>query len=72
MKEVASHAERFVRRYGESWQSWDIDGFLALFGEGVTYFAHPDEIIEGRPSLRRYLEKEKKAQGSVEVRMGTD
>lgn len=71
MKEVASNAERFVRRYGESWESWDIDGFLALFGKSVTYVAHPDEIVEGLPSLRRYLEKEKRAQGSVEVHMGT-
>ena len=64
-------ARDFVRRYGEAWQSWDIDGLLALFTEDVLYVAHPDEAIEGAGSLRAYLEKEKADQGTVsEVRMG--
>lgn len=63
-------AERFVRRYGETWEAWDIDGFVKLFGEAVSYVAHPDEIVEGSTALRTYVEGERKAQGDVRVRMG--
>lgn len=71
MSEAAANAEHFVRRYGETWETWDLDGFIALFSQDVTYVAHPDEVVVGAPALRRYLEKEKKEQGSVQVRMGT-
>jgi SnoaL-like domain len=67
---TGERAERFVRRYGETWEAWDIEGFVELFGEAVTYVAHPDEIVEGRAALRRYVEKEQEAQGDVRVRMG--
>jgi SnoaL-like domain len=63
-------AEQFVRRYGETWETWDFDGFVELFDAAVTYVAHPDEVIDGRPALRRYVEKEQEAQGDVRVRMG--
>jgi SnoaL-like domain len=63
-------AEQFVRRYGETWGAWDIDGFVELFGEAVSYVAHPDEIVVGRDALRRYVEKEREDQGDVRVRMG--
>jgi hypothetical protein len=67
---ASERAERFVRRYGEAWQAWDLNGFVELFVEGVTYVVHPDEIVEGRAALRRYFEKEAAAQGNVAVRMG--
>ena len=70
-KDTASNAERFVTRYGETWQSWDLEGFVGLFSEDVVYVAHPDEIVEGQQALRLYVEKEEQAQGPVEVRMGT-
>jgi len=63
-------AEQFVRRYGETWETWDIDGFVELFDATVTYVAHPDEVIDGRTALRHYVEKEREAQGEVRVRMG--
>jgi SnoaL-like domain len=63
-------AQQFARRYGETWEAWDTEGFLELFGEAVTYVAHPDEIVEGKDALRRYFEKEQEAQGEVRVRMG--
>jgi hypothetical protein len=72
IEEIAIDTARdFVRRYGETWESWDIGGFLALFTEDVIYVAHPDELMEGASALRVYFEKEKAAQGKVsEVRMG--
>jgi hypothetical protein len=63
-------AQRFVTRYGETWEAWDIDGFVGLFSDAVTYVAHPDEIVEGRSALRTYVEGEREAQGDVRVRMG--
>ena len=68
--DAAANPIRFVKRYGEAWQAWDIAGFLELFSEDVLYVAHPDEAVEGRSALRRYLEKEQIAQGEVEVQMG--
>jgi hypothetical protein len=67
---TSERAQRFVRRYGETWEAWDIDGFVELFDAAVTYVAHPDEIIDGTTALRRYVEKEQEAQGDVRVRMG--
>ena len=63
-------AQQFVRRYGETWETWDTGGFVELFSDAVTYVAHPDEIVEGKDALRRYFEKEKAAQGEVHVQMG--
>lgn len=68
--EKSKQAHRFARRYGETWEAWDTDGFLELFSEAVTYVAHPDEIVEGKDALKRYFEKEQEAQGEVRVRMG--
>ena len=47
-------AKIFVRRYGETWEGWDIDGFLALFSDQIAYVAHPDEVVEGTVALRHY------------------
>ena len=41
-----------------------------MFREDVVYVAHPNEIVLGRQALRRYLEKEARAQGEVNVQMG--
>jgi ketosteroid isomerase-like protein len=60
----------FVERYGQTWESWDVDGFVDLFSDEVVYVAHPQEAVEGRDALRRYLRKEEAEQGSVSVRMG--
>ncbi len=67
---ISDSARRFVTRYGETWEAWDVDGFVELFDESVTYVAHPDEIVVGRTALRNYVEREQEAQGDVRVRMG--
>ena len=66
----SQQAQRFVERYGQAWDSWDIDGFLDLFTDNVVYAAHPKEIVVGQESLRTYLRKEETEQGIVRVRMG--
>lgn len=63
-------ATAFVERYGQTWESWNVEGFVDLFSDKVVYAAHPQEIVEGRDALRRYLRKEEAEQGSVSVRMG--
>jgi hypothetical protein len=68
--EANESAQRFVTRYGETWEAWDIEGFIELFDPAITYVAHPDEIVDGKSALRRYVEKEQEAQGDVRVRMG--
>jgi uncharacterized protein (TIGR02246 family) len=60
----------FVERYGQTWESWDIEGFVDLFSDDIVYVAHPQETVEGRDALRRYLRKEEAEQGSVSARMG--
>lgn len=60
----------FIERYGRTWQAWDVEGFCELFSDDVVYVAHPEETVVGASALRRYVEKEKAAQGSVRVRMG--
>lgn len=63
-------ATAFVERYGQTWESWDVESFVDLFSDEVVYVAHPQETVEGRDALRRYLRKEEAEQGSVSVRMG--
>jgi ketosteroid isomerase-like protein len=63
-------ATAFVERYGQTWESWNVEGFVDLFSDKVVYVAHPQEIVEGRDALRRYLRKEEAEQGRVSVRMG--
>ena len=63
-------ATAFVESYGQTWESWDVEGFVELFSDDVKYVAHPQEAVEGSDALRGYLRKEEAAQGSVSVRMG--
>jgi hypothetical protein len=63
-------AAAYVDGYGQTWESWDIEGFVALHSDDVVYVAHPEEIVVGREALRSYVQKEKHAQGEVSVRMG--
>jgi ketosteroid isomerase-like protein len=64
-------ATAFVDSYGQTWESWDIAGFVDLFSDEVVYVAHPtEETVVGREALRRYLRKEETEQGAVTVRMG--
>ena len=64
------NATAFVESYGQTWESWDVEGFVELFSDKVVYVAHPQETVEGTDALRRYLRKEQAEQGSVSVRMG--
>ena len=65
-------ATAFVEEYGRTWESWDIAGFVALFGEEVIYVVHPtEETVVGKEALRTYVQKEQAEQGAVKVRMGT-
>ena len=64
-------ATAFVDGYGQTWESWDIAGFVELFSDEVVYVDHPtEETVVGREALRRYLRKEQAEQGTVSVRMG--
>jgi hypothetical protein len=63
-------ATAFVEKYGRTWETWDVEGFVDLFSDNVVYVAHPQETVIGRDALRRYLRKEQTEQGSVSVRMG--
>ena len=64
-------ATAFVDGYGQTWESWDVAGFVELFSHEVVYAAHPtEEIVVGREALRRYLRKEETEQGAGSVRMG--
>ena len=59
----SQEAQRFVERYGQAWNAWDIDGFLDLFTGSVVYASHPKEIVVGHEPLRTYLRKEETEQG---------
>ena len=62
----------FVEAYGQTWQTWNVEGFVDLFTEDVVYVAHPiDETVIGRAALLAYVEKEAALQGDVAVRMGS-
>lgn len=63
-------ATAFVERYGQTWDRWEITGFVELFSDDVVYVAHPEEIVVGREALATYVRKEKAEQGEVSVRMG--
>jgi hypothetical protein len=64
-------ASAFVDAYGRTWNAWDIKGFCELFSEDAVYVAHPtEETVTGRAALERYVEKEQREQGTVDVRMG--
>jgi ketosteroid isomerase-like protein len=63
-------AAAYVESYGQAWESWDIERFVALHSEDVVYVAHPEETVVGQEALRHYVQKEKSAQGEVSVRMG--
>jgi ketosteroid isomerase-like protein len=63
-------AAAYVESYGQTWESWDVERFVALHSEDVVYVAHPQEMVFGQEALRRYVLKEKTAQGEVSVRMG--
>jgi predicted SnoaL-like aldol condensation-catalyzing enzyme len=63
-------AAAFVDDYGRTWESWDVENFAALYGDGVVYVAHPQETIVGRKALSAYFVKQKAEQGEVSVRMG--
>lgn len=64
-------ATAFVEGYGETWERWDVEGFVALFSDEVVYVAHPTkETVVGTEALGRYLRKEEAEQGVVSVRMG--
>jgi len=64
-------AAAFVDGYGQTWESWDIAGFVELFDDKVVYVAHPtEETVVGKEALRRYVRREAREQGAVSVRMG--
>src|SRR5271167_1351859 len=57
-------AAAFVDGYGQTWESWDIAGFVELFNDEVVYVAHPtEETVVGREALRRYVRREASEQG---------
>jgi len=68
---MAQTAAAFVAGYGHTWETWDSDGFVALFSDDVVYVEHPtDETVVGRTEMERYIRKEQAEQGAASVRMG--
>jgi SnoaL-like domain len=64
-------AQAFVDGYGQTWESWDLTGFVDLFDDDVIYVEHPtDETVFGRRQMERYIRKEQFEQGVASVRMG--
>ena len=71
MTGIREQAVAFVEGYGRTWESWDFDRFVDLFTDDVVYVEHPtDETCVGNAEMARYIRKEQRAQGVVNVRMG--
>jgi ketosteroid isomerase-like protein len=64
-------AVAYVEGYGKTWETWDVEGLVALHNEDVVYVAHPEERVVGREALRSYFQRQQAEQGTVSVRMGT-
>jgi ketosteroid isomerase-like protein len=61
----------FVNGYGQTWEVWDLAGFVNLFSDDVVYVEHPtDETVVGREAMERYIRKEQSEQGAASVLMG--
>ena len=41
-------ATAFVEKYGQTWETWDVEGFVDLFSDNVVYVAHPQETVVGK------------------------
>ena len=64
-------ATAFVEGYGQTWDSWDLDGFVELFSDDVVYVAHPTEAtVVGKGALAPYFEGQEAQMGMISVRMG--
>lgn len=64
-------ATAFVAGYGQTWESWDYEGFVDLFSDDVIYVEHPvHETVIGREAMARYIRREHAEAGTVRVRMG--
>ncbi|MGO9583413.1 MAG: nuclear transport factor 2 family protein [Acidimicrobiales bacterium] len=64
-------ATAFVQCHGQTWENWDLAGFVDLFSDDVVYVEHPtDETVVGREEMARYIRKEQDEQGLASVRMG--
>ncbi len=71
MSDDHERATAFVNGYGQTWESWDVAGFVALFSDAVVYVAHPTETtVLGRQALVPYVEEQQAAMGTISVRMG--
>src|SRR5208283_2360936 len=65
-------ATAFVDGYRNTWEKWDLTGFVDLFSDDVIYVEHPtDETVVGREEMARYIRKEQSEQGVASVRTGT-
>ena len=52
-------ATAFVESYGQTWQSWDYEGFVDLFSDDVVYVEHPvQETVVGRDAMARYIRRD--------------
>src|SRR5271155_2683196 len=64
-------ATAFVDGYRNTWEKWDLTGFVDLFSDDVIYVEHPtDETVVGREEMARYIRKEQSEQGVANVRTG--
>ena len=65
-------ATAFVESCGQTWQSWDYEGFVELFSDHVVYLEHPvGETVVGRDAMAFYIRRENNEAGTVDVRMGS-
>jgi len=64
-------AAAFVEGYGQTWETWDVAGFVKLFTDDVVYVAHPIETtVLGAVALTPYVEGQQAQMGAINVRMG--
>jgi len=64
-------AKVFVDGYRQTWESWNIEGFVKLFSDDAVYIDAPiQETIVGSEALTQYIHKEQAEQGVVSVRTG--
>ena len=64
-------ATAFLDSYRRAWESWDVEGFVALFSDKAVYVDHPiEKIAVGREAVADFLRNEEAEQGTASVRMG--
>lgn len=64
-------ATAFVESYGQTWQSWDYEGFVELFSDHVCLLGAPGRGDSRGARRDGYIRRENNEAGTVDVRMGS-